>query len=163
MCTTTVVFFVRPPPPTAARATQPFVPVFHPSLPPRTKVSSKCLLPPSVPVAGRSSFARRQLAAAELRMLPLQWLKQLNAPLEVVDPEIVDIIELEKASQWKGLELIPSENFTFVSIMQAVGSIMTNKYNEGYPDARYYGGNEYIDMVETLCQEAFRLDPAKWG
>ncbi|RYR17455.1 hypothetical protein Ahy_B03g062197 [Arachis hypogaea] len=64
----------------------------------------------------------------------------------------------------KGLELIPSENFTSVSVMQAVGSVMTNKYNEGYPGARYYGGNEY---AERLCQkralEAFRLDPAKWG
>ncbi|CAN6450820.1 unnamed protein product [Victoria cruziana] len=95
------------------------------------------------------------------------WPKQLNAPLEVVDPEIADIIELEKARQWKGLELIPSENFTSVSVMQAVGSIMTNKYSEGYPGARYYGGNEYIDMAESLCQkralEAFRLDPKKWG
>ncbi|CAL1371903.1 unnamed protein product [Linum trigynum] len=66
-----------------------------------------------------------------------------------------------------GLELIPSENFTSVSVMQAVGSVMTNKYSEGYPGARYYGGNEYIDMAESLCQkralEAFRLDPAKWG
>ncbi|KAK3411830.1 hypothetical protein EUGRSUZ_I00580 [Eucalyptus grandis] len=95
------------------------------------------------------------------------WPKQLNAPLEAVDPEVADIIELEKARQWKGLELIPSENFTSVSVMQAVGSVMTNKYSEGYPGARYYGGNEYIDMAESLCQkralEAFRLDPAKWG
>ncbi|XP_031281581.1 serine hydroxymethyltransferase, mitochondrial [Pistacia vera] len=95
------------------------------------------------------------------------WPKQLNAPLEAVDPEIADIIELEKARQWKGLELIPSENFTSVSVMQAVGSVMTNKYSEGYPGARYYGGNEFIDMAESLCQkralEAFRLDPAKWG
>ncbi|CAN1317056.1 Serine hydroxymethyltransferase 1, mitochondrial [Linum perenne] len=95
------------------------------------------------------------------------WPKQLNAPLEEVDPEIADIIEHEKARQWKGLELIPSENFTSVSVMQAVGSVMTNKYSEGYPGARYYGGNEYIDMAESLCQkralEAFRLDPAKWG
>ncbi|KAJ9166437.1 hypothetical protein P3X46_021193 [Hevea brasiliensis] len=95
------------------------------------------------------------------------WIKQLNAPLQEVDPEISDIIELEKARQWKGLELIPSENFTSVSVMQAVGSVMTNKYSEGYPGARYYGGNEYIDMAETLCQkralEAFQLDPEKWG
>uniref|UniRef100_A0A6V7QWJ4 Glycine hydroxymethyltransferase n=1 Tax=Ananas comosus var. bracteatus TaxID=296719 RepID=A0A6V7QWJ4_ANACO len=61
------------------------------------------------------------------------WTDQLSAPLEVVDPEIADIIELEKARQWKGLELIPSENFTSVSVMQAVGSVMTNKYSEGYP------------------------------
>lgn len=45
----------------------------------------------------------------------------------------------------QGLELIPSENFTSVSVMQAVGSVMTNKYSEGYPGARYYGGNEYVN------------------
>ncbi|KAL6012715.1 hypothetical protein ACLOJK_003204 [Asimina triloba] len=73
----------------------------------------------------------------------VSWPKQLNAPLEEIDPEIANIIELEKARQWKGLELIPSENFTSVSVMQAVGSVMTNKYSEGYPGARYYGGNEY--------------------
>ncbi|CAM6120558.1 unnamed protein product [Calypogeia fissa] len=97
----------------------------------------------------------------------VSWPKQLNAELSAIDPEIADIIEKEKNRQWKGLELIPSENFTSVSVMQAVGSIMTNKYSEGYPGARYYGGNEFIDMAETLCQkralEAFRLDPAKWG
>ncbi|KAL6227598.1 hypothetical protein ACLB2K_001555 [Fragaria x ananassa] len=97
----------------------------------------------------------------------VSWPKQLNAPLEAVDPEIADIIEHEKARQWKGLELIPSENFTSVSVMQAVGSVMTNTRNEGYPGERYYGGNEFIDMAETLCQkralEAFQLDPIKWG
>jgi len=80
---------------------------------------------------------------------------------------MADIIEREKARQWKGLELIPSENFTSRSVMEAVGSVMTNKYSEGYPGARYYGGNEFIDQAETLCQkralEAFRLDPEKWG
>ncbi|CAA0843093.1 Serine hydroxymethyltransferase 1- mitochondrial [Striga hermonthica] len=106
-------------------------------------------------------------AEYEKKRSNVTWQKQLNSPLEVVDPEIADIIELEKARQWKGLELIPSENFTSLSVMQAVGSVMTNKYSEGYPGARYYGGNEYIDMAETLCQkralEAFRLDPEKWG
>lgn len=95
------------------------------------------------------------------------WPKQLNTSLEEVDPEITNIIELEKNRQWKGLELIPSENFTSLSVMQAVGSVMTNKYSEGYPGARYYGGNEFIDMAESLCQkralEAFHLDPTKWG
>lgn len=95
------------------------------------------------------------------------WPKLLNAPLAEVDPELVDIIEKEKNRQWKGLELIPSENFVSASVMEAVGSVMTNKYSEGYPGARYYGGNEFIDMAERLCQkralEAFRLDPAKWG
>lgn len=51
----------------------------------------------------------------------------------------------------KGLELIPSENFTSVSVMQAVGSIMTNKYSEGYPGARYYGGNEYVGSSSSLA------------
>jgi glycine hydroxymethyltransferase len=123
----------------------------------------------------------------------------LNAPLEEVDPEIADIIEHEKARQWKvpvssvifsytysfqsfpllqslfcwiillfvffqdptefcpcqcvwwqGLELIPSENFTSVSVMQAVGSVMTNKYSEGYPGARYYGGNEYCPALSVV-------------
>ncbi|KAK8704397.1 hypothetical protein V6N13_048019 [Hibiscus sabdariffa] len=106
-------------------------------------------------------------AAAEKEKARANWVHQLNAPLQEIDPEIANIIELEKARQWKGLELIPSENFTSVSVMQAVGSVMTNKYSEGYPGARYYGGNEYIDMAESLCQkralEAFGLDPAKWG
>lgn len=51
--------------------------------------------------------------------------------------------------------------------MDALGSVMQNKYSEGYPGARYYGGNEYIDMAERLCQqralEAFGLDESKWG
>eukprot|EP00244_Chara_vulgaris_P008369 TRINITY_DN327_c0_g1_i6.p1 TRINITY_DN327_c0_g1~~TRINITY_DN327_c0_g1_i6.p1 ORF type:complete len:547 (-),score=144.61 TRINITY_DN327_c0_g1_i6:538-2178(-) len=95
------------------------------------------------------------------------WPRQLNTPLSELDPEMWDIIEKEKNRQWKGLELIPSENFTSLSVMEAVGSVMTNKYSEGYPGARYYGGNEFIDMAESLCQkralEAFNLDPAKWG
>ncbi|CAL5224699.1 g7426 [Coccomyxa viridis] len=95
------------------------------------------------------------------------WPKVLNAPLSEVDPELEDIIEHEKNRQWKGLELIPSENFVSSSVMEAVGSIMTNKYSEGYPGARYYGGNEFIDQAEQLCQkralEAFHLDPEKWG
>lgn len=52
----------------------------------------------------------------------------------------------------QGLELIPSENFVSSSVMEAVGSIMTNKYSEGYPGQRYYGGNEFIDMAERMCQ-----------
>lgn len=95
------------------------------------------------------------------------WPAALNAPLSQIDPELEDIIEKEKNRQLKGLELIPSENFVSSSVMEAVGSIMTNKYSEGYPGARYYGGNEFIDMAERLCQkralEAFRLDPANWA
>lgn len=57
----------------------------------------------------------------------------------------------------QGLELIPSENFVSSSVMEAVGSVMTNKYSEGYPGTRYYGGNEFIDQAESLCQVNFLL------
>ncbi len=77
---------------------------------------------------------------------------QYDGPLEEVDPEVASIIRNEKARQVHGLELIASENFTSRAVMQAVGSCMTNKYSEGLPGARYYGGNEFIDQAERLCQ-----------
>jgi len=98
---------------------------------------------------------------------PATWPAVLNASLEEVDPEIFDIIEREKNRLYRGLELIPSENFTSQSVMDAVGSIMTNKYSEGYPGQRYYGGNEFIDQAEIICQnralEAFSLEKEDWG
>ncbi|RZC70561.1 hypothetical protein C5167_033718 [Papaver somniferum] len=73
----------------------------------------------------------------------------------------------EKNRQFNSLELIASENFTSRAVMEAVGSCLTNKYSEGLHGKRYYGGNEYIDELETLCQQralaAFHLDPKKWG
>jgi len=88
-------------------------------------------------------------------------------PLAVADPEVYGIIQDEKVRQWKGIELIASENFTSMPVMEALGSCMTNKYSEGQPGARYYGGNENIDRVELLCKkralEAFNLDPEAWG
>ncbi|KAJ2420559.1 Serine hydroxymethyltransferase, cytosolic, partial [Coemansia sp. RSA 2531] len=91
----------------------------------------------------------------------------LNQPLSSADPEMFKIVELEKSRQRSGICLIPSENFTSRAVMDALGSVMQNKYSEGYPGARYYGGNEYIDQSETLCQtralETFGLDPLKWG
>ena len=91
----------------------------------------------------------------------------LSQPLEAVDSELHDIVELEKRRQRNSIVLIASENFTSRAVLDALGSINTNKYSEGYPGVRYYGGNEYIDMAETLCQkralEAFKLDPAVWG
>ncbi|XP_023538367.1 serine hydroxymethyltransferase 2, mitochondrial-like isoform X3 [Cucurbita pepo subsp. pepo] len=123
------------------------------------------------PVNGR--FLLRNTASsaggstAEEREARATWIKPLNLPIEVVAPEVAEIIELEKARQFQGLELIPSENFCARAVMEAVGSIMTNSYSEGYPGARYYGGIEYADIIENLCKEraleAFRLDPAKWG
>ncbi|KAG8499295.1 hypothetical protein CXB51_005802 [Gossypium anomalum] len=128
---------------------------------------SSSIRSPIRPLFSGGSLYYMSTSAVEKEKARANWIHQLNAPLEEIDPEIANIIELEKARQWKGLELIPSENFTSLSVMQAVGSVMTNKYSEGYPGARYYGGNEYIDMAESLCQtralEAFGLDPAKWG
>jgi len=87
--------------------------------------------------------------------------------LEEHDPELYDLIEQEKNRQWKSLELIASENFTSRAVMECLGSALTNKYAEGLPHARYYGGNEVVDQVEILCQkralEAYRLDAEKWG
>ncbi|GAB4816507.1 hypothetical protein N2152v2_003553 [Parachlorella kessleri] len=115
-----------------------------------------------LPATNEESYDAIQTSRAHVT-----WPKVLNAPLEAVDPELFDIIEHEKNRQWKGLELIPSENFVSRSVMEAVGSVMTNKYSEGYPGARYYGGNEFIDQAETLCQRralaAFGLDPEQWG
>jgi glycine hydroxymethyltransferase len=73
--------------------------------------------------------------------------------LEKTDPEIHTIIEKEKNRQMNGLELIPSENLVSKSVLEAMGSVLTNKYSEGYPGRRYYGGNEYIDVAETLAIE----------
>ncbi|KAI8930295.1 serine hydroxymethyltransferase-domain-containing protein [Entophlyctis helioformis] len=107
--------------------------------------------------------ARCPAMAAAVHTLP----KILSGSLQEVDPAIYNLIELEKQRQRDSIVLIPSENFTSPAVMTALGSVMQNKYSEGYPNARYYGGNEIIDQAEILCQnralEAFNLDPAKWG
>lgn len=91
----------------------------------------------------------------------------LNAPLSETDPELMEMIKAEQGRQRDSLCMIASENLTSKSVLDALGSVMSNKYSEGYPGARYYGGNEHIDKVESLCQkralEAFNLDPEKWG
>jgi glycine hydroxymethyltransferase len=65
------------------------------------------------------------------------------------DPVIANAIDAEKNRQFTGLELIPSENYVSNAVLEAMGSILTNKYSEGYPRHRYYGGNEHIDTIET--------------
>uniref|UniRef100_A0AC34QQL9 Serine hydroxymethyltransferase n=1 Tax=Panagrolaimus sp. JU765 TaxID=591449 RepID=A0AC34QQL9_9BILA len=98
---------------------------------------------------------------------PYTGKNMLRDPLDVVDPEALEIVKAEKQRQKRGLELIASENFTSKAVLDALGTAMSNKYSEGYPGARYYGGNEYIDKMERLCQEralkVFGLDPEKWG
>lgn len=75
----------------------------------------------------------------------------LNAPLAEVDPLISNAIDMEVARQAEGLELIASENFVSEAVLEAMGSVFTNKYAEGYPGKRYYGGCEWSDVVEQAA------------
>ena len=74
-----------------------------------------------------------------------------DAPLAEVDPEIAEVLALELERQQRTLEMIASENFVPVSVLEAQGSVLTNKYAEGYPGKRYYGGCEYVDIAEQLA------------
>lgn len=71
--------------------------------------------------------------------------------IQTQDSEIFEFIEHEKKRQKEGIELIPSENYTSAAVMEACGSILTNKYSEGYPGKRYYGGQENIDAIENIA------------
>src|SRR5213082_2526682 len=75
----------------------------------------------------------------------------LNLPLSETDPVIANAIDNEVARQANGLELIASENFVSEAVLEAAGSVFTNKYAEGYPGKRYYGGCEYTDVVEQAA------------
>ena len=103
-----------------------------------------------------------QRSVCQIRPLPVA-----DLPLKVKDPQIYALIEKEKERQWAGIELIASENFTSTAVMECLGSCLTNKYSEGYPAARYYGGNIFIDQIEVICKEralkAFGVKPSEWG
>merc|ERR1719162_1098724 len=90
-----------------------------------------------------------------------------NKPLSEADPTMHALVAEEKARQMKSIELIASENFTSRAVMECLGSALTNKYSEGQPNARYYGGNQVIDKIENLCKDralkAFGLDEKQWG
>src|SRR5580700_5607196 len=77
----------------------------------------------------------------------------MSRPLSEVDPEISNAIDNEARRQHEGLELIASENFVSEAVLEAAGSVFTNKYAEGYPGKRYYGGCEFTDVVENLARE----------
>ncbi|KAI8492328.1 Serine hydroxymethyltransferase, cytosolic [Branchiostoma belcheri] len=91
----------------------------------------------------------------------------LTKPVGEVDPEITAIIKKEKDRQRRELEMIASENFASAACLQAMGSCLNNKYSEGYPGQRYYGGTKFVDEIEVLCQKralsVYGLDPEKWG
>lgn len=90
-----------------------------------------------------------------------------TSPLDNFDPELARMIQDEDRRQRVGLELIASENFASAAVREALGSCLTNKYSEGNVGKRYYGGNEHIDRIETLCisraLELFKLSPDEWG
>ena len=77
----------------------------------------------------------------------------LNAPLAAADPEIAAQIANEVIRQHEGLEMIASENFVSRAVLEAAGTVFTNKYAEGYPGKRYYGGCEFADVVENLARD----------
>jgi len=89
------------------------------------------------------------------------------SPLKDCDPEVYRLIELESKRQRYGLELIASENFCSESVREALGSCFTNKYSEGNVGKRYYGGNQYVDVLEQLCidraLDVFNLNSNEWG
>jgi len=99
--------------------------------------------------------------------LPKSHQDLMEKSLVDTDQEVAQIMEKEIQRQRESILLIASENVTSRAVFDALGSPMSNKYSEGYPGARYYGGNEHIDSIELLCQkralETFGLDSEKWG
>uniref|UniRef100_A0A674NJ23 Serine hydroxymethyltransferase n=1 Tax=Takifugu rubripes TaxID=31033 RepID=A0A674NJ23_TAKRU len=95
----------------------------------------------------------------------LSWTGQESLAQD--DPEMWKLLQQEKDRQCRGLELIASENFCSRAALEAQGSCLNNKYSEGYPGQRYYGGAEIVDQIELLCQKralsTFGLDPNLWG
>src|SRR6202140_3969326 len=77
----------------------------------------------------------------------------MSRPLYEVDPQIANAIDNEARRQHEGLELIASENFVSEAVLEAAGSVFTNKYAEAYPGKRYYGGCEFSDVVENLARD----------
>ena len=75
----------------------------------------------------------------------------LNRSLAETDPDVAQAIQDETRRQAEGLELIASENFVSEAVLEAAGSVLTNKYAEGYPGKRYYGGCQFVDVVESLA------------
>lgn len=114
----------------------------------------------------KGTFATRHLFSRIQRNFGLDT-SSLFKPLSEIDPDMHKIIKNEAKRQKESICLIASENFSSKAVREALGSVLSNKYSEGYPNARYYGGNWFIDQAESLCQkralEAFSLDSAKWG
>lgn len=118
----------------------------------------------------RSSFLKNffyQLNHKLKKNLKEKMTSLLFKELKEIDEEVYQIIKDEEKRQLECINLIASENLAPISVQQAKASVLCNKYSEGYPGKRYYGGNENIDKIELLCQkralEAFDLDSNEWG
>ncbi len=109
-----------------------------------------------VELAAKKTWARLPLRAAPLRVEysgVLMKNSSMFRSLHEVDPQVSNAIDNEVRRQHEGLELIASENFVSEAVLEAAGSVFTNKYAEGYPGKRYYGGCEFTDVVEELARE----------
>src|SRR5438105_382518 len=73
--------------------------------------------------------------------------------LAAADPEIAQLVDAEAQRQYEKIRLIPSENYASTAVLEATGTVLTNKFSEGYPGRRYYEGQQVIDQVETLANE----------
>src|SRR5215208_3938104 len=82
--------------------------------------------------------------------------REIDLPLREVDPQLWQAIEDEKRRQREKIELIASENYVSRAVLEAQGSVLTNKYAEGYPGKRYYGGCEHVDVAENLAIDRAR-------
>lgn len=95
-----------------------------------------------------------------------QALDLLERPLSA-DKEVYALLQKEQVRQREWLNLVASENYVSKAVLEAEGTVLMNKYSEGYPGMRHYGGNEVVDQIETLCQDRalslFELQPGKWG
>lgn len=136
--------------------------------PPSLRGTSGVLRTLSRPALATRHVATPWVATRFQSSMTLDGQHQLLAShLDKANPAVFDIIEQEKNRPKHFINLIPSENFASQAALDALGSVMQNKYSEGYPGARYYGGNEFIDKAERLCQsralETFDCDQKNWG
>lgn len=108
-----------------------------------------------------------KLQDSSFKLLSTMSKQVLNQNLADSDAELYELIVKEKKRQLRGLEMIASENFTSVAVLHSLSTCLHNKYSEGYPNARYYGGNEFIDQIELLAQrralETYGLNSSNWG
>lgn len=146
-------------------------------LSPPSSIHNNILLPKRQPTGTRirSSWSRFSLSSSSTNVAQhsssftadTTAIYNTSPSLSHFDPELAAIIHKEETRQKCGLELIASENFASAAVREALGSCLTNKYSEGNVGKRYYGGNQYIDEIETLCiqraLDLYNLSPDDWG